>query len=342
MDSEEANTVRGWWSGHKVVDPVELERRFSNEDGLSFMDAVFYEDVSEESKELLERVESTLHLLPPTEADFVDLYYFRHLKQTDIAEIFGVSQPTVCYRLQRAARRIQFLLSLPPVEDGEIEAVLTSFLEDPLDTRIMLLMYQTTCQSEVAKQLGVSQGFVRHRFIRSIARMEKEIQRRREVVERGDDALDLLMEWGALEALDCTNHDDILGNMHGLGVLEPTPATLRAAATVLQERQFKQAKEAQRLGLMFNDEAAFTDEELRESTSAVEPEVVIEVARELRREEALDALRAIDAKEAQESDDEYVDLAKFVTIFQAISDNLNILREVQRPAWGNKVIRTIH
>jgi len=37
----------------------------------------------------------------------------------------------------------------------------------------MTLMYQTTCQSEVAKRLDVSQGLVRHRFIRSIARLSR-------------------------------------------------------------------------------------------------------------------------------------------------------------------------
>jgi len=36
----------------------------------------------------------------------------------------------------------------------------------------MQLMRETTCQSEVAKRLGVSQGLVRHRFIRSVNRMK--------------------------------------------------------------------------------------------------------------------------------------------------------------------------
>ena len=37
----------------------------------------------------------------------------------------------------------------------------------------MTLMFETTCQSEVAKALGVSQGLVRHRFIRSLRRMRE-------------------------------------------------------------------------------------------------------------------------------------------------------------------------
>lgn len=165
--------MRGWWSGHKVLDPTELESRFSIEDGLAFLDVTGTEEISEESQEQLERVRAVLDHLPPREADFVELYFFRHLKQTDIAVIFRVSQPTVCYRLQRAANRIRFLLSLPPLEPGELENAVKDFLSDPLDVQIMLLMYETTCQSEAAKRLGVSQGLVRHRFIRSIEKMRQ-------------------------------------------------------------------------------------------------------------------------------------------------------------------------
>lgn len=163
--------MRGYWSGHKVVDPTELESRFSIEDGLGFLDTTGNETISDESVEQLDRVKKILHLLPDREADFVELYFFRKLKQTDIAAIFRVSQPTVCYRLQRAANRIRFLLRLPDLEDGELEQVFADFLVDPLDVEIMVLMYETTCQSEVAKRLGVSQGLVRHRFIRTITKM---------------------------------------------------------------------------------------------------------------------------------------------------------------------------
>ncbi len=168
--------MRGYWSGHKVLDPSELEARFSIEDGLGFLDATGTEVISDESLEQLERVKHILPLLPPREADFVDLYYFRKMKQTDIAAIFRVSQPTVCYRLQRAANRIKFLLSLPDLEVGEIHDVFTEFLADPLDIKIMILMYETTCQSEVAKRIEVSQGLVRHRFIRTIGKMGWEQQ----------------------------------------------------------------------------------------------------------------------------------------------------------------------
>jgi DNA-directed RNA polymerase specialized sigma24 family protein len=162
--------MSGWWSGYKVVDPSDIENRFSNEQGMGFLDTGT-EEISEEGAEQLERVRGVLEQLPPREADFVDLYYFRKLKQTDIATIFGVSQPTVCYRLQRAAARIHFLLALPVLTEDEVEKSVSEVLSDPIDVQIMVLMQRTTCQSEVAKILEVSQGFVRHRFIRSISKL---------------------------------------------------------------------------------------------------------------------------------------------------------------------------
>lgn len=165
--------MSGWWSGHKVLDPTELEARFATEDGIGFMDQLVHEELSDDSRAKLDRVKAILDRLPEREADFVELYYFKHRKQTDIAEIFGVSQPTVCYRLQRATDRIEFLFSLPDTDENEIRGAMSDFLSDPLDIEIMVLMYETTCQSEVAKRLAVSQGLVRHRFIRSIEKMEK-------------------------------------------------------------------------------------------------------------------------------------------------------------------------
>lgn len=159
------------WSGHQMIDPLDIETRYAVEDGMAYMDSIF-DEPSDEALEKIERVKQIMESLPPREADFVDLYYFRKLKQTDIAAIFGVSQPTVCYRLQRATSRVRFLLQLPKVSKTEIEHAMQGFLSEPLDVQIMVLMWETTCQSEVAKRLGVTQGLVRHRFIRAVRRMK--------------------------------------------------------------------------------------------------------------------------------------------------------------------------
>lgn len=164
------------WSGHHMIDPSEIETRFSNEDSMAFMDSIF-DEPSEESLVQIEIVKGIMESLPTREADFIDLYFFRRLKQTDIADLFGVSQPTVCYRLRRATSRIQFLLQLPGVVEEELEKDLTEFLTDPLDIQIMVLMKRTTCQSEVGKRLGVSQGKVRHRFQRSVKKMRVQAEK---------------------------------------------------------------------------------------------------------------------------------------------------------------------
>jgi len=143
---------------------------FSTEDSLSYFGSVFTEP-DEDDVKMMDKVKGMLDLLPPVEADFMDMYFFKHVKQTDIASIFGVSQPTVCYRLYRAIDRIKFLLILPKVDVVQMRADLSRFMTDPMDIDIMMFMYETTCQSESAKRLKVSQGLVRHRFIRSIKKM---------------------------------------------------------------------------------------------------------------------------------------------------------------------------
>lgn len=164
----------GWRSGHKILDPVDLEARYSVEDGMAYLDTIVNEEVTEEGSRKLERVRAVLSQIPAREADFLDLYYFHRVKQTDIAAMFGVSQPTVCYRLQRAAARLQFLMLLPDINLDEIKKTLVRVLSDVVDVQIMVGMLETTCQSEVAKRLNVSQGFVRHRFLRSIAKLRRE------------------------------------------------------------------------------------------------------------------------------------------------------------------------
>lgn len=158
------------WSGHHMVDPTEIESRFAIEDGMAFMSSIF-EEPSEEAILKVREVLEIMKALPDREADFVELYYFRRYRQTDIADIFRVSQPTVCYRLQRATARIQFLLQLPVVAEADLRDHMTQFLVDPLDVEVMLLMWKTTCQSEAASQLSITQGKVRHRFMRTIKRM---------------------------------------------------------------------------------------------------------------------------------------------------------------------------
>jgi DNA-directed RNA polymerase specialized sigma24 family protein len=164
--------MSNYWNGLRVMNPNDMERFFSEEDTLGNMAVSGSEFLSDESEAQVESVRKVLDRLPPREADFVELYFFKKVRQTTIAALFNVSQPTICYRLQRAAARIKYLLSLPELAPGELEKAMRGVLSDDMDIRIMVGMAETTCQSEVAKSLGVSQGLVRHRFFRTLNRIK--------------------------------------------------------------------------------------------------------------------------------------------------------------------------
>ncbi len=162
----------GYWGGHFVVDPADFEAMYSNEDGMGFVDFSFVEALREDRVGDFEKVKNALSRLPPREADFLELYFFNKVRQAAIAEVFGISQPSVCYRLKRAAARIKYLLTLPDYDLDQTEIDLKSVLSDPIDVRIMVEMVETTCQSDVARSMGVTQGYVRHRFFRTLQALE--------------------------------------------------------------------------------------------------------------------------------------------------------------------------
>lgn len=160
------------WGNHILFEPSDLERMFSETDALSEVPSV-WEELQEESLLQLDLVKDKLDLLPPREADFIELYFFQRIRQSTIAELFNVSQPTVCYRLRRGASRLKYLLERPEYDQDEVREDLAGILSDPIDIDIMIGMVETTCQSDVAKTLDVSQGFVRHRFVRTISKLKK-------------------------------------------------------------------------------------------------------------------------------------------------------------------------
>ena len=166
-----------------LVDPFEINARMSDDHAVEDMENSIFggllpEGILDEADgDGIKRLQEAIDTLPEREADFVDLYYFRHKTQTEIAYLFRVSQPTVCYRLQRATKRIRFLMSLPTMGMellDEMSVDLRKILLDPdEDVVIMTSMYQTSCQSVVAQKLGVSQGKIRHRLMRSIRTLER-------------------------------------------------------------------------------------------------------------------------------------------------------------------------
>lgn len=121
-------------------------------------------------------IDPHLDRIPEREADLIRLYYRDQMKQEQIARLFGITQAAVSYRLARGRRRIQFLQTIPELDQDLFDTELgPEFIDQDLE--ILWLMYETTCQSEVAKLMGLTQGRVRHRFFRSKDHIKELIER---------------------------------------------------------------------------------------------------------------------------------------------------------------------
>jgi len=182
-------------SGYIIpLDPNELANRFPAYDPRDEEDDFegdFFDDVSsEEIAEIFaeddyeERVAPILDRLPERESDLLDMYFFKKKRQAEIAGIFGVTQAAISYRLDRGIKRLKFLLSIPQVTEEELREGLPSVFSDPIDVDILVGMWQTTCQSEVANILKLTQGRVRHRFFKAVLVLQEAVQ--------GDDVSDVV------------------------------------------------------------------------------------------------------------------------------------------------------
>jgi DNA-directed RNA polymerase specialized sigma24 family protein len=164
-----------------IQDPSNISTRFSNNDRLGAESEISIEDLIERQlapapeEDLIAEgyqpdfgvIEHHLNRIPERETDLIVLYYRDKMKQEQIARIFGITQAAVSYRLHRGIKRIQFLRTIPELEFDEFELELGPKFSDQ-DREILWLMYETTCQSEIAKRLKLTQGRVRHRFFRAL------------------------------------------------------------------------------------------------------------------------------------------------------------------------------
>ena len=113
------------------VDPNELAARYSTEDTLDPIHSLDEDWVLPR----LEKIKSVLHLLPGRETDLVSLYFFHDKKQMDIAEIFGITQAAVSYRIKRALDRIKFLVEMPDLSKDDIYKIMTEVMPTDLSSQ---------------------------------------------------------------------------------------------------------------------------------------------------------------------------------------------------------------
>lgn len=112
--------------------------------------------------------------LPAVEQDVLVLTEQHGKSQNQIAQILGVSQPTVNYRLKRAKARRQFLSLVPEVSPEEVRHVMEALGADEQHIKIMLLYIEHKSQSEVARTIDRSQGAVRHWLLQGESLLKKD------------------------------------------------------------------------------------------------------------------------------------------------------------------------
>lgn len=147
----------------QAIDSNELESRFSTDDRLTYF---------QKSKYSLDDVKPYLALLPKKEADLILMYYILKKDQKEIAKILNLSQGGVSHRIARARERLKFLISIPKFSRNDLFEDLRAVIEEEIDLVIMWELYRTTCQSQVAEIVNMTQSRVRHRFMKSLKILE--------------------------------------------------------------------------------------------------------------------------------------------------------------------------
>ena len=78
----------------------------------------------------------------------------------------------VSHRISRAKARLKFLVKVPKFTKDDLLCDLKELFSE-LDLKILWGLYETTCQSEVAKQVNMTQSRIRHRFMKNLETLER-------------------------------------------------------------------------------------------------------------------------------------------------------------------------
>lgn len=159
---------------HNVMDPAEIEKRFSSEEDFLYGEFEHPLFRFEDFKPFLDKI-------PRREVDLIEMYYREEKKQKEIADFFGVTQGAISHRLSRARKRLKFLRDMPKLSDDPKTLLRGNF--DDFEADLFVFMIETTCQSKTAELLNkkyklrgkskMTQIKVRHKFDRYIDRLKK-------------------------------------------------------------------------------------------------------------------------------------------------------------------------
>lgn len=153
--------------------PVEHIDRYSNEQGC----ARWITEPTKLEVGDLPHIEKWLAYLPDVERDIVELM-IQGVSQGGIAGLLNMTQPAVSYRYARAKWRLRWHYERPPRPDdeqlrAEIAEAFPHLANEDLERviRIITTAAETCHQSLTAKTVGVTQGRVRHYFVKACEKL---------------------------------------------------------------------------------------------------------------------------------------------------------------------------
>jgi hypothetical protein len=117
----------------------------------------------------LPELQHLLQMLPAVEQDLLHLSH-QGMRQVDLAQLFGLTQAAISYRVRRARERLLFLRDFPQPSLEEMQRDLAGVL-DPQYIIVLWDMSGTTSQTHTAARLGWTQGRVRFALLRIAERL---------------------------------------------------------------------------------------------------------------------------------------------------------------------------
>jgi DNA-directed RNA polymerase specialized sigma24 family protein len=94
------------------------------------------------------------------------------LKQRDIASILGLTQPTVSYVVTSARKKMRLMATWEGVElsSRDVRSDLDTYFT-PTEVDVLVSIFETTCHSETARLMRLSQRRVHELHIRALEKM---------------------------------------------------------------------------------------------------------------------------------------------------------------------------
>jgi hypothetical protein len=125
------------------------------------------------NKKIYSKVKPFIKALPEKEQELLHLHFELGKDQKEIAGVMDLTQGGVSHRISRARQRLKYLINTPKLTRKEFYNNIQPVLKDNKETRILWEVYNTSCQSTVAKRMKITQSKVRNHALRSLKKLRK-------------------------------------------------------------------------------------------------------------------------------------------------------------------------